>query len=266
MKRLSLIFVLALCAASCSNAPKEKFDPVVEQYFKDSLDVLSARCQEVLDAAYMCGTLLGENKEIPGWEGYPCQLWEYYTGVDKYTGVPKRGLVYLLMPSPEKLAKWIVNAVYDATGELSFDNIERIRKFIQWQSGAQFAVRGVVYEDMYEKDFHEPYVFKDGITVYVSDSTYVATKDKNFKTCTDEMLEYYLNLTDDQIKPNTGRYARICSTTREMYYKAGGTADVGFSTEDGRSISFLPELARCYQEAWNSSRNFLIYAWAVSNL
>ena len=73
-------------------------------------------------------------------------------------------------------------------------------------------------------------------------------------------------LKNDQLKPNTGRYARISSTTREMYYAAGGTADVGHSDDGQRSQAWLGEVGRLYREAWNSDRNFLIYAWAKANL
>ena len=79
-------------------------------------------------------------------------------------------------------------------------------------------------------------------------------------------LEYYLSLKNDQLKPNTGRYARISSTTREMYYAAGGTADVGHSDDGQRSQAWLGEVGRLYREAWNNDRNFLIYAWAKANL
>ena len=260
MKRIAILFAAAAILTGCSGGAK--LDPEVKKYYKDSLEVLTVRCQEVLDAAYMQGTLLATNDSLPNWEGYPVQLWEYYTGVDKYINQPKKGLVYMLNPSPEMLAKWIVNAVFDATGEIDFENVEKIRKFIMWQSGAQFAVAGVVYEDMYEATFYEPYVFKDGITVYVADSLMKAWD----KHCTDEQLEYYLHMTDDQCTPNTGRYARICSTTREMYYAAGGSEDVGYSEDGRRSLSYLPEIARCYKEAWNSDKNFLIYAWAKANL
>ena len=46
------------------------------------------------------------------------------------------------------------------------------------------------------------------------------------KHCTDEQLEFYLYLTNEDLKPNTGRYARICSTYRTQYYKNGGTEAV----------------------------------------
>ena len=260
MKSLLSILIFATLLASCAKGPK--LAPEVRNYYRDSLVSLTERCEKVLEAAYMAENLLGENTELPGWEGFPVQLWEYHTGKDIYLGEPKRGLVYMLNPSPEKLAKWVVNAVFDATGALDPQDIDEVCSYIRWQSGAQFPVSGVVYEDMYTEGFYEPYVFKDGVTVYVADSTWL-TPDKH---PTDGMLEYYLTLTDDQLKPNTGRFARICSTTREMYYAAGGNTDVGLSDDGHRSQAWLAEVGRLYREAWNSDKNFLIYAWAKANL
>lgn len=260
MKRIFFLLLAVALLASCERGPK--LDPVVKAYYRDSLASLTERCAQVLEAAYMAENLLEVREDLPNWEGYPVQLYEYYTGRDIYLGEPKRGLVYLLDPSPEKLAKWVVNAVFDATGALDPADIEKLCAFIQWQSGAQFPVSGVVYEDMYTAGFYEPYVFKDGVTVYVADSTWL-TPDKH---PTDEMLEYYLTLTDDQLRPNTGRFARISSTTREMYYAAGGTAEVGRSDDGERSQAWLAEVRRLYREAWNADKNFLIYAWAKANL
>ena len=260
MKRFCLILLATALLAGCARGPK--LDPIVQAYYRDSLASLTARCEKVLAAAYMAENLLGERDDLPGWEGYPVQLWEYHTGEDIYLHAPKRGLVYMLNPSPEQLARWVVNAVFDATGGLDPAKIEQTCSFIQWQSGAQFPVSGVVYEDMYTKGFYEPYVFKDGVTVYVADSTWL-TRDKH---PTDEMLDYYLTLTNDQLRPNTGRYARISSTTREMYYAAGGTAEVGHSNDGQRSQAWLAEVGRLYREAWTSDKNFLIYAWAKANL
>ena len=260
MKRIFFLLLAVALLASCERGPK--LDPVVKAYYRDSLASLTERCAQVLEAAYMAENLLEVREDLPNWEGYPVQLYEYYTGRDIYLGEPKRGLVYLLDPSPEKLAKWVVNAVFDATGALDPADIEKLCAFIQWQSGAQFPVSGVVYEDMYTAGYYEPYVFKDGVTVYVADSTWL-TPDKH---PTDEMLEYYLTLTDDQLRPNTGRFARISSTTREMYYAAGGTAEVGRSDDGERSQAWLAEVGRLYREAWNADKNFLIYAWAKANL
>jgi hypothetical protein len=103
-------------------------------------------------------------------------------------------------------------------------------------------------------------VFKDGVTVYVADST-MMTADKH---CTDAQLDYYLHLTNDQLKPNTGRYARICSTNRDHYYAHGGTVDVG-DNADNRKHSWLDVVRDLYQKAWNSDRNELMIAWAKSS-
>ncbi len=253
-----IIAAAAIATIGCGSN-NQNISPEVKQYYKDSLATLTERCEEVLDAAYMAGTLLEENDNLPEWEGFPVKLYEYFTPVDSKTNEPKRGLVYMLNPDAEKLAKWIVNAVWDARGALEYSDIERVRKFIMWQSGAQFPVSGVVYEAMYTPGFYEPYVFKDGVTVYVADSTMFPG---GFKTCTDEMLEHYIRLKNSDLKPNTGRFARICSTTREMYYKFGGTEEVGTSDNGQRSQEWLRVVAELYRKAWNSDRNELISAWA----
>lgn len=233
-----------------------------KRYVKDSLPALAARCQKVLDAAYMAEKFIKENTNLPGYEGYPVKLYEYHTGKDVYLGKPKKGLVYMLNPDAEKLAKWIITSVWDVTGALNYDDIEAVRKHILWQSGAQFPVSGVVYEAMYTPGFYEPYVFKDGVTVYIKDDAMRADD----KTCTEEQLQFYLSIKNSDLKPDTGRYARICSTNREMYKLAGGEASVGRGADGLRSQLWLDTVRNLYLQAWNSDYNFLIYAWAKYNL
>ena len=72
MKRFFIFLAVAFLAAACAKGPK--IDPVVEAYYRDSLASLTVRCEKVLSAAYMAENLLGENTEIPDWEGYPVQL------------------------------------------------------------------------------------------------------------------------------------------------------------------------------------------------
>ncbi len=233
----------------------------VRRYIKDSMEVLLDRCRWCLDAAYMAGTYVGTHKDIPGWEGYPVKEYTYFTPKDVKTGKPKKGRVYLLMPSAEQLAYWVVSACWKTVQSLDYQYTMRLLKFIRWQTGGQFAVRGVVYEAMYTKDYYEPYVFKDGVTVYVADQKYVAT-DEQLKECSDEQLEYYLNLGDEQLKPYTGRFARISSTSREMYYQWGGTEYVGLSdSRETRSIEYLKVVRDLYKKAWKSKDNELIDAW-----
>ena len=60
--------------------------------------------------------------------------------------------------------------------------------------------------------------------------------------------------------------ARIASTNREMYKAAGGADEVGTGADGQRSLSWLDTVRGEYLKAWNSDRNFLIYAWARANL
>ena len=198
---------------------------------------------------------------LPGWEGFNVRLYEYRTGRDVRTGAPKTGRVYLLNPEPERLARWIATTCLEVKGSLGFEYTDRLLRWIRGQSGAQFPVRGVVYEAMERPGRYEPYVFKDGVTVYVADSARFPADGH----CTPEQLAFYLTLTDADLKPRTGRYARICSTTREQYKAAGGRDEVGDSGSD-RRLAWLDTVRRLYRRAMKSDRNELMIAWAKANL
>lgn len=232
----------------------------LKRYLRDSLPALVTRCQDLLGRAYMAQHLLGTTDTLPGWEGFPVKLYEYQTGKDIYTGQPKTGKVYLLEPSAERLARWIVSTAWTVKKSVDYRYINRIFMWIRNQSGAQFPVKGVVYEDQYTKGFQEPYVFYNGVTVYVKDSTWFP-KDK---TCTPEQLEYYLHITPAQLKDQTGQYARIASTTREDYMNAGGKVDVG--SKDDRKQTWLNVVQDLYKKAMRSNRNELMIMWAKSHL
>ena len=230
---------------------------------RDSLQTLTLRCERMLKGAYMADRRLATCRNIAGWKGYPVRLYEYHTGVDVRIGTPKTGRVYLLNPSPRKLARWIANASWRATGGLDYRHTQRLIEWIGGQSGGQFPVAGVVYEAMERAGEYYPYLFRDGVTVYLRDSTLKATDEH----CTDAQLDRYLHLSDSDLQPYTGRYARISSTTREQYTEAGGTDAVGTSTSRStRSIAWLNTVRRLYQQAWRSDRNLLIEAWAKANL
>jgi endoglucanase len=229
-------------------------------YVKDSLPELIQKAKEVLSHAYMAQKLLMVTDTLPGWEGFPVKLYEYQTTNDLYTMKPKTGKVYLLNPSPEKLAIWIATACLEVKHSVDPRYTDSLLKWIDGQSNAQFPVKGVVYEDQYTKDFQEPYVFKDGVTVYIKDSTMFPTD----KTCTAVQLDFYLRVTNDDLKPQTGQYGRISSTTREDYKAAGGSEDVGDKTD--RKQKWLFVVRDFYKKAWNSDRNDLIIMWAKSHL
>ena len=262
MKRILMLAAVALISMQSlfAQTATTTFNDLPLEFRKNGFPKLVEECKDVLKAAYMAETKIKTVWDVPNWEGYPVELWEYHTGVDIKKNVKKRGLVYLLMPSPEKLATWIATTCWEVKQSVDTSYINCIRDFIKWQSGAQFAVAGVVYEDMYTKGFYEPYVFKDGVTVYVATPGMVP-EDKH---CTDEQLEFYLRLTNSDLKPNTGRYARICSTNRDQYYAAGGTVDVGDNNEN-RSHKWLEVVRDLYQQAWHSDCNLLMIAWAKTS-
>lgn len=229
-------------------------------YLKDSLPALVQRTKDLLDRAYMAQTLLGITDTLPGWEGFPVKLYEYKTSPDLYTHQPKTAKVYLLDPSPEKLAMWILTTCWEVKKSVDYKYVNELFLWIRGQSGAQFPVKGLVYEDQYTKDFQEPYVFKDGVTVYIQDSSKFPTD----KTCTPEQIEFYLRLTNADIKPQTGQYGRIASTRREDYLQDGGTEDVGNIND--RKIKWLDVVRELYKKAWRSDRNELFIAWAKNHL
>lgn len=208
MKKTILIFLIIIFSKvvpAQNNLPAD--------YLKDSMAALIQRSKDLLDHAYMAQKLLAVTDTLPGWEGFPVRLYEYETGNDLYTGKPKTGKVYLLNPSPEKLAMWIATTCWEVKKSVDYLYTDSLFRWIKGQSGAQFPVKGVVYEDQYTKDFQEPYIFKDGVTVYIKDST-MFPKDK---TCTPAQLDFYLRITNNDLKPQTGQYARISSTRREDY-------------------------------------------------
>jgi hypothetical protein len=236
-----------------------QINQISNQEIKDSLPSLIKKAENVLSHAYMAQKLLYVTDTIPGWEGFPVKLCEYQTGNDLYTGKPKTGKIFLLNPSPEKLAMWVATACWEVKHSVDSKYTDSLFKWIDGQSNAQFPVKGLLYEDQYVRNFQEPYLFKDGVTVYIKDTT-MWPKDKN---CTPEQLNFYLRITNEDIKPQTGQYARIASTTREDYKNAGGQEDVG--SKDDRKQKWLEVVRELYKKAWNSDKNELIIMWAKSH-
>ena len=203
--------------------------PLPKEYVRDSLPVLAERCRQLLETAYMADSLVGETDSLPGWEGLPVRLYEYRTGPDIRTGQPKKGKVYLLNPSPERLARWIATACWEARGSLEYRYTDKLLRWIRSQSGGQFPVRSVVYEAMYEPGRYDPYVFKDGVTVYVADPNRMPVD----RHCTDEQLEFYLRLTDAPGSPARRASSIAPPAARNRWATATGIAASSGSTSSG---------------------------------
>lgn len=234
--------------------------PLPAHYVRDSLPALTATCRDLLAHAYMAQKFIKVTDTLPGWEGYPVKLYAYQTGIDIYTGKQKTGLVYLLNPTPEKLAIWIATTCWIVKKSVDYRYTHQLFEWIKQQSGAQFPVKGIVYEDQYVKGFQEPYLFKDGVTVYIRDSTRWPAD----KTCTTDQLDFYLHATDSDLKEQTGQFARIGSAAREDYIAYGGKENVG--DKEHRKLKWLDVVRRLYQKAWRSDRNDLLIMWAERHL
>lgn len=195
-----------------------------------------------------------EAVEWPGWEGYPTIKCRYPV-VDRPTSTTKYAEVVMLNASPARVAHWVVTACYDAGTKQPEADADRLYRHILGQSGGQFPVAGVVYEDMEGDGFKKVYCFRDGVTVRVK-----GVQHRTTATLTPAEIE--ASLTGEIETVFT--YARISSTTPQQYKDAGGTRDVG--TNRDRTLEWPRAIAEQYQRAWNSDRNELISAWAKANL
>jgi hypothetical protein len=188
----------------------------------------------------------------PGYEGLPTLQCEY-TVTDKATSTSKTAPIVLLDAPPEMVATWIVNACTEVSGTLVLDNARRLFKHIISQSGAQFPIAGVVYEDMEGDGYMKAYCFRDGVTVRVEGVEHRTTAPLN-------NAEREASLHGNVTRVYT--YARIASTSPADYTAAGGTIDVGNNQD--RKPAWLDVVRQAYIKAWKTGRNELIVDWAKS--
>ena len=272
MKKIAFLILLAvvLVSASCSQrnyvsvVNGRSLPAVPQQMLRDSLPALEKKCAWALSTAYMADSCLGTFNNVKGWEGYPVKLYQYYTPVDVEVKQPKKGLVYMLNPTPHKLAMWIATTCWVTKGSISSVYTDKLVNWIVYQSNAQFPVAGVVYEDMEGDGTFYPYIFKDGVTVYIASDEW---KDLKHDHPTDKMLNFYLHASNSDLQPYTGQYARINSATREQYRNYGGTEDVGSAQpRENRKLEWLDVVKRLYKKAWNSDYNEIMIMWARERL
>jgi endoglucanase len=185
----------------------------------------------------------------PGWEGLPLQMCTYSVKGHKDVA-RKTAKVILLDASPEQLARWVVSSCMVATGSAGVRCTRKLGRQIIGQSGAQFPVAGIVFEDILPEDGRfEVFAFRSGVTVRVHGVTHLGTAQPS-----DAEIENSLN--GEVI--SALRFARIQSTTREQYKAAGGTRDVA-------GLAWLDVVRDLYKAAWDNDRNELMIAWARAN-
>ncbi|EEF62879.1 hypothetical protein [Pedosphaera parvula] len=190
---------------------------------------------------------------VPGWENFPTIKYTY-TLNDKATGTNKTVSVIMLNPDAQLLARWIVTACFEVKGSADTNLTKKLTDRIISQSGGQFPVRGIVYEDILPANgIHEVYCFMDGVTVKVN-----GVDHRSEKQSSPDQMNKALQATKADVTW-VGKYARIQGTTREEYQQAGGKENV-------QDAAWLDISRKLYQQAWNSDRNELLIAWARVNL
>jgi hypothetical protein len=238
------IWVMFLTARAEDTAPLTQSSPLIENLAAELAPRLAqARYMEVSPKPVV----------VPGWEGFPTMQCTYSVH-DKALNTEKTAAVILLDPDARRLARWMVNACIAVKGSATTNDLKKLADFIIWQSGGQFPVRGIVYEDILPANgINEIYCFRDGVTVKID-----GVDHRSEKQPTAAQTEKSLTAVLKEVTW-VGRYARIQSTTREQYKAAGGREDV-------EGTNWLEVSRKLYQKAWNSETNELMTAWVKANL
>lgn len=188
----------------------------------------------------------------PGWEGFPLQLCNYF--VTDRPGTRKPAKVIMLNPSPEQVARWVTYSVIATSGTISPEDGDKLLQHIICQSGGQFPVAGIVYEDM-DGSGNRNYCFRNGVTVAIDGIPHATTA-----SLTLQQIDLALTGTVTRVR----RYARIQSTSPSDYTSNGGTVDVG--TDTNPKPAWLEVVRESYQRAWGNDRNDLMIALARRKL
>lgn len=185
----------------------------------------------------------------PGWEELPLKECTYSVkGAND--PVKKTAKVIMLNAEPDQLARWVVSTCIEVVGDASNKCTKALGNHIIGQSGAQFPVAGIVFEDLLpENGKFEVFAFRNGVTVRVNGVTHLGTAQPS-------AAEIEKSLHGEVT--STFKYARIQSTTREQYQANGGTLTVTGNAwnEVNRDL---------YKAAWGQDRNELMVAWAKAN-
>lgn len=185
---------------------------------------------------------------LAGWENLSTLKCRYLV-TDK-GGTKKPGLVIMANPSPERLAAWILNACETIKPTTNRRVCGRgVFVHILDQSGGQFPIAGVVYEDIIPQNgVFEAYGFHNGVTTRLR-----GLKHRRTEPLSDAELETILSA--EPLNTITlAAPARIIGITRGVYKKAHSLIDI-----DG--LKWNDVVAGEHKRALSSDRNFLIETW-----
>ncbi len=252
LKSILIVLVLAVAGKSATTQPAPAPMTLDSAQLADA-DKLAGEFADRLQHARYMESKDVHDAHVAGWDNLPTKRY-HYSVADK-DGTVKSADVVMLNPSAQQIARWIVSAEIEVQGRYDVDDGRRIFKHIIEQSGGQFPIAGVVYEDILPEDGKfEIYCFRDGVTVEIEGVPHRGTE-----PMTPEQIEASIS---GRIK-RVFTYARIQSTTPQQFIDAGGPLDI---LKDNKPTLRWPDVIReAYQQAWNSDRNPLLVAWLKGN-
>jgi len=209
------------------------------------------------------------------WSGYPVERCDY--SEKQYAGTPNEATVrtfaYLLFPTAHQLAEWSLNACIDAHATNREDCAGKVADTVWRASNAQFAVAGYVTENAEVLDHPDnplrPYCFQFRDGVAVKTASWTTQMMNSHQACGPDHPEDVL--TEPVL--STFLYARVSSTSREQYTAAEHAMRTPDRWQSGRfkpsdkdhpDTKWQEVVGEEFRAAWNSDRNFLIYATARS--
>lgn len=257
MKLYIIAILLLFCAftvcAQKMNLPADAVQRVEQQVNKmlNKPELKDGSCEKITN--------------FQNWKNIELDKCDYTRKKDK-TGLKKHATVVVHIPTTNQLARWLVAACVIANGSASTKCTNFLVDRIVDQSGGQFPVAGIVYEDMEKDGYEKAWNFRDGVTVVIENGIDNSNK---YQQPTDEQINS--SLTGKILK--TGKYglARIQGTTREEYISSckidnncvSDTKNIGSTNE--RTVKWVDVVRQLYQAALESDRNDLIIAWARNN-
>ncbi|XZF13463.1 hypothetical protein ACTHGU_16880 [Chitinophagaceae bacterium MMS25-I14] len=222
---------------------------------------------------YMQGTAINIVTDLPGWEGDTLTLYQYSIADKADTTLTAKVIMY--NANDHRIANWIYYALKDCNKKTDSKNIDAVIDYIRKQSGFQFPVRGIVYEDLqtaYSKKktdgIQETYFFFDGVAVShktIKINTYIPGKPPQRATGAQNDALLQMTLTNVE---RAFLYARISSTLREEYQsfmKHIHQTSVPDQNADNGKV-YLETVRKEYRAAMHGKRNNLIAAWVYANI
>ena len=198
----------------------------------------------IINGRYMEDDINGQcaDASFAQWEGFPLKRCTYRQS-DKNVPSGKIATVIMLNPEKELLAKWLVASCVIVKGNTDIRSCaKRLAMEVMLASGSQFAVAGIVLEDMHNENIQHAYTFRDGVTVMLQGGLDVGFSGVLTESANSLALDPNTTV---QSTVSERAPARIQSTWRMMYRKYKGS-----NAQDVTGTKWLDVVRTLYQDAW----------------